>query len=546
MKERLQTGLRNLLDKWRNLTKYQKYWLLGLAASVVIALIISMFFLFRTNWTSIGVAPDMATAGQIQAILDEAGINNNVDQGHIMVPEGDLFAAQALIASSPLTMGLQDMFHFSFQDAIDFSGMGVTSAMQHEMFVQTRQGELSQVLTHFAGIAQARVTLNMPNTGNILAALSPPPSASVVITPYMTLPSDIGETIAHFVAAAVPSLTTENIIITDTNGPRTLWPVSADDGAALFDTRMQFVQFVRSIAEQGAQNVLEPMFETVNVTANIVANFDEVTQQMREVTSPLGPDDARGLLLRETTHDLEIIAEEMMEGGEPGLAPMIPGMMFGPEVSGITTMVQADRDTEFVHNVIDTLFTQGIGAILPDQSGIAVTATISESIYEADLQALGLLDDMTFLEFQQDIETQTLIFNDMTEAATALISAATGIPNVEFFLIQFTHFVAMDEEPFELAPILLFVLVFIFLGLLAFGLIRRTSPEVISEVEPELSVEDLLVSSQLDEEMEAAAGLASITTAQDSQVKEHLDKFAQEMPESVAQLLRNWLNEDWE
>jgi len=40
--------------------------------------------------------------------------------------------------------------------------------------------------------------------------------------------------------------------------------------------------------------------------------------------------------------------------------------------------------------------------------------------------------------------------------------------------------------------------------------------------------------------------LAEIKYAGDSNVKEQIDKFAKEKPESVAQLLRNWLNEDWE
>jgi len=55
------------------------------------------------------------------------------------------------------------------------------------------------------------------------------------------------------------------------------------------------------------------------------------------------------------------------------------------------------------------------------------------------------------------------------------------------------------------------------------------------------------VSSRLEDERAAEIErLADIQFGADSQVKEQIDKFAMEMPESVAQLLRNWINEDWE
>jgi len=41
-----------------------------------------------------------------------------------------------------------------------------------------------------------------------------------------------------------------------------------------------------------------------------------------------------------------------------------------------------------------------------------------------------------------------------------------------------------------------------------------------------------------------SAVLPEIRSPKDSEVKERIDKFTLEKPESVAQLLRNWINKD--
>ena len=61
------------------------------------------------------------------------------------------------------------------------------------------------------------------------------------------------------------------------------------------------------------------------------------------------------------------------------------------------------------------------------------------------------------------------------------------------------------------------------------------------ELEPEISVESLLVSTaEVHEELE------DIGYTEKSEVRLMIEKFVDENPEAVALLLRNWLNEDWE
>ena len=61
------------------------------------------------------------------------------------------------------------------------------------------------------------------------------------------------------------------------------------------------------------------------------------------------------------------------------------------------------------------------------------------------------------------------------------------------------------------------------------------------EVETELSVESLLEATA-----EAQEALEDIGYNEKSEVRIMIEKFVDENPDAVAQLLRNWLNEDWE
>ena len=60
-------------------------------------------------------------------------------------------------------------------------------------------------------------------------------------------------------------------------------------------------------------------------------------------------------------------------------------------------------------------------------------------------------------------------------------------------------------------------------------------------MEPELSVEDLLATTQEAEKQ----NLEEIEMGDKSETRVMIEKFVDENPEAVALLLRNWINEDW-
>ena len=77
------------------------------------------------------------------------------------------------------------------------------------------------------------------------------------------------------------------------------------------------------------------------------------------------------------------------------------------------------------------------------------------------------------------------------------------------------------------------------MALLLFVVFKGIVPVEVTELEPELSVEQLLATTKESQTIE------DIDFSEVSEVRRMIEKFVDEKPYAVAQLLRNWLNEDW-
>ena len=76
-------------------------------------------------------------------------------------------------------------------------------------------------------------------------------------------------------------------------------------------------------------------------------------------------------------------------------------------------------------------------------------------------------------------------------------------------------------------------------ALLVFVIFKGTTPVEVTELEPELSIEQLLATTKENQSLE------DIEFSDKSEARTMIEKIVDEKPEAVAQLLRNWLNEDW-
>ena len=124
-----------------------------------------------------------------------------------------------------------------------------------------------------------------------------------------------------------------------------------------------------------------------------------------------------------------------------------------------------------------------------------------------------------------------------------LFSDASGIPiaNISVLAYDQPNFIARTETERNLSLLFEILLAVLIIGLLLFVVFRAMKPEEIIETEPELSVERLLATTKENQRLE------DIEFGEKSETRRLIEKYIDENPDSVAALLRNWLNDDgWE
>ena len=558
MRDRLQIWSRTALERWRNLTRPQKLKVGGIAAAVLVALILTLFLALRTNWEPAFRGVDPHTAGRIQAVLDDAGISwrTNTATGVVYVPANQVDLA---ITTAHMSEALW-LPEYTWRDAMADMGMGTTHTQQHESILRVREGEVANMLMRTDFISAATVGLSIPNVPSFLIQASTPATATVNVTGTRSLTPDDGEVIALMVSRMVEGLVPENVAVIDNNlnilfsdGVRGLGGSTAQAAAAAAALSFEF--HVRQVITNNIMEIFHPMFDDVNPAVFVNIDWRIVNSVVTEFTNPRG-DDAGGHGLyewREFMHRAGI-TNEGMPLGIPGLDTQggTPGgdLFMGVDGPGGMSIEEIEIRANYLQNMSETIFSAGYlpGEFLAGTSSVAITLTEHNIFEQERVEELGLLGDMTWREWEAYMgQGGTIIDPERNEMYATHVAMATGIPTVSIIMQYRNHFIDQEITPLPIAEIILLSLVLIFVILLAFLLIRRTSPDIIEEIEPELSVEDMLVSSRLEDERAAEIErLAEIQYNAGSQVKEQIEKFAVEMPESVAQLLRNWINEDWE
>jgi flagellar M-ring protein FliF len=307
----------------------------------------------------------------------------------------------------------------------------------------------------------------------------------------------------------------------------------------------------RNQIQSSVLNLLRPHFDDVRVHPHVVVNTNHVTTDTR--TPILTQEEGNvGAMWHRVTSD-ESATSTGGVGGEPGLGSndgMGNQYQTGGQSGGESAASRRQIEEHWEHGWEHEVIRHSFGDLVPGDSSLAIIGYVHTTFDQARMEDNGLLGDQTWVEFVE--ERRAMMPLDITDtlspALLAGVQAASGIENVAIAAFELFYFSDRIEEPTDWQLFVVLALLAILIAFLAISLFRKNQAEEVLEVAPELSVEGLLVSTQLEEEEEAAAfdPLKDIDYNDDSDVKRQIDKFVEERPDAVAQLLRNWLNDSWE
>ncbi len=542
MQEKLRGYLDNVKDKWNSLEKGQKIKIGITAFVLILTLAVTIFITTRPRMMVLYSGKDITTISNVKNALDDAGIYNRLIRNGtgIEVEDKNVPLAQVTIEKK----NVLNTGKFTYQDALDYSTMGTTETIKRSNFKRVKESDLGTNLQYFDGVSNATVMLEVPDDTGFLIESRQQARASVMLTTTAGFDRGQAAAIARYVSRSVKGLEPENIVIIDQRANELF--SGTQDTATSLNSEYDLEKLRKSELENKIKSNLAPMYNDIKVIANLVFNWDKSTQNSQIYSSSV-PDSDAGMIFRNSQEKQTATGATTV--AEPGIGSNTqtqPTYQNQQQQQGSSASTSSST-TDYALNKVETSTEASVGNIVPAQSSVAVWLYRYKK-YDEDVMTKGnKLGGLTWADFKEQNENERSI--TVPQDILDSLKTATGLANISVVGYELPVFVDKQIKPLNIEQIIMFVILALLIILLAYGLIKMTKPVEVTELEPELSVEDLLVSTQLEEQKEAAEEqqkLQEIDFNKDSEAKKLIDKFVSEKPEAVAQLLRNWLNNEWE
>ena len=507
---------------WNSLDKSQKTRLYITSAIIIAVVGISIIIIARPKHIVLFSNSDKKQIAEMVNILNERGIWNSVDNNgtSITINSRDNSNAQIVLAQAGYPKE-----GFTFEDAI--SSIGITTTQQDKKHIWKRQqiSNLERKIEMLDNIDEAAVELATPETSIFLNASQqqPRPTAYVMIRPNQKLTSSQVQGIVMLVSRSVENLDPNDVTVVDNNS-NILNSTSADDAISAANSQEELRQRRESELEQKVLDYFSggqfDNFDTLRVVANVTLDFDKEKSQTKIIANPQGMDG--GAIISSRTSEETIKNAE--DGGEPGIGSN-PGDANAPsyQTGGGSGSDYSNVQEEVNYGYDETLkeHEKATGKLIPEESGIAIS-----------------------LWYGRKIEDDSKIGDDFISGVKTAVSTATGIPERNITvnkmkllpqeIIEKTTGEKINEFIRDYGFFVLMLLLIV--GLVIIGIPRKREHEQVQAAIPSgprfvvPDTEELLPEIALEER---------------SEIKKQIDKFVKQKPDSVAQLLRNWLADDW-
>lgn len=525
-----------ILEWWNKFTNRQKTIIVALVAVVIFTFVIITYTFTRPHYTRLGTYDNTTEAAKVIDILNDAGINHqeSSDARTIEVETSQLAQANYALAAGGYRPDVP-----SYSDYVN-SDMSTTSTDKENQYTLFNQAYLESMFKSLSMVRDCKVKLTIPPQTYTLSSLSEQQESSAYIQLELsgTFTSNNALTMARAAATYLGNSSTANITIVDQDA-NLLFAGENDYGATVANNMQELQSKFHAFLANRVKSVLlgTKQFDDVTVSSHLDIDFSEYEKRVTEYYAPDGRED--GMKSHEDTY-----AESGTNGvsGIPGTdsngSDNVPGYYYQDGGSGEYS--REERSTDYQNNVSDSIITTPAGIVDYSNSSLAISMVSFREYYEENVRDQGLLDGMSWAEFKlahgEDVKME------VDDEFYKMAADATGISQDRITIIAYESPVFYDKEGLSISgtDILSIVMIVLILALLAIVVLRSMGPrkKAVQEEEEELSVEKMLQSTP-------EPTVEDIDVETKSETRKMIDKFVDENPEAAANLLRNWLSEDW-
>lgn len=516
-------------EKWNSLEKKQKIEIGVAAAAIIIAIAVIVFLTTRTQWRRLYESDlDAKSTAEVTAVLDDNNIKYNVinDGGNVEIDDKQFADAKMALSQAGVPQT-----EYTFTEAITNS-LSTTKDEKTAKLNQLKKTDLQSTLKQMDGIEDARIELVVPQETNSFLQSQQESKASAVLTLSKNLTSKQSEGIATLIASSVQNLDVKNVVIMDTEG-NTLYSGTEEGTGAASSKQQELKASAEEAIKAKVNDLLGGMYDDVRISPNLVLDFNQY-QVTEENYTVQGSDESRGIVSQESTTSQSSTNEGT--GEEPGVTTN-GGDVPTYQVNGGSTSESKSNTKDIIYSPDKKVSTsvKNLGDVDLDKSSLAVHVYKNKIYREEDTDLQG----MTWSEFKVAHSEKTALTVD--DNVLSALKSATGLQDV--VINAYENPIFLDQEAYQIdyKDYLPFILIVLIIIVIAIAIMRFRKHEEVVEVEPELEVEEMLKAAKEQVELE------EIELKETLETKRQIDKFVDEKPEAVANLLRNWLTEeDWE
>ncbi|NVJ60346.1 MAG: flagellar M-ring protein FliF [Gammaproteobacteria bacterium] len=275
----------NMLPGMNNLGVFKQIGLMvGIAASVALGVLVALW----------GSEPDMRPLGRLDAAtsldvvsyLDQSELKYKIDSsGNILVPQDSYQRVKMELAGQGVTLA-GDADQILSQE----SGFGVSQRLEQARLQRSQEMSLAKTIGEFNGIRAAKVHLALPKETAFLKHRRKP-SASVLVNLYgsRSLDQEQVRAIVDLVTGSVPNMESSRVTVTDHLG-RLLHSGSQTDEERETNRELKLTREKQADLQSKVEQILTPIVGDGNFTVQVNVDMDftkkEQTQQLFNPEQP--------------------------------------------------------------------------------------------------------------------------------------------------------------------------------------------------------------------------------------------------------------------
>ncbi|MCQ6274091.1 flagellar M-ring protein FliF [Bacillus sp. V3B] len=298
MKESLQKFVDPLKAYWTSRSKKQQALMISAIVLILMVAGAITFFTTRTNLVPLYSNLSPSETGSIKESLDGRGIKSEIADGGqtIKVPEDIVDTLKVELAAEGLPKSGSIDYSFFSQNA----GMGTTENEFNMLKLDAMQTELADLIKGIAGINDAKVMINLPESGIFVNDVKEKASASIVLStiPGYEFEQNQIKALYQLVSKSVPNLPTDNIVIMNQNFEYFDLKNENNFSGSIFANQQEIKKEIERDVQRQVQTMLGTLIGQDKVVVSVTADVD-FTQENREenLVTPVDEENMEGIAI---------------------------------------------------------------------------------------------------------------------------------------------------------------------------------------------------------------------------------------------------------